>query len=195
MEAVENTAPEANQFFTVSRYKLSIMFIMTLGLYAVYWFYKNWKLQQPLMDKKIWPVMRGIFSIFFTHALFERIRRIAEEKGIQEKYSYSAMATRFVVLVVVGNVIGNFDGSDVVGIFTVISLVLMLVSLYPLVVIQDTVNHINNDPHGLDNDDITLANYALMVLGALLWFFIVVGLLVEFGYIAVAWAAGVQPVC
>jgi len=177
---------EENPYFTVSTYKLSVMYIMTLGLYAVYWFYKNWKLQQPHVEKNIWPVWRGVFSIFFAHSLLERVRITAESKSIATNYSHSLMATVFVSLVVLGNIVGMFDQNEEFGIFSIISFTLSMVALYPLRVVQQTVNQINNDPHGVFNDDMTIINNVFIVIGAVIWFFVVVAALASFGIINLA---------
>ena len=181
MESDSISGTTEKQYFTVSTYKLSVMYIMTLGLYAVYWFYKNWSLQKPLMEKKISPVWRSIFSIFFTHSLFERIRVSAEQKNIVTEYSYRHMATLFVVLMVLGNIIGAFERGDTFGVISIISFFLLMVGVYPLCVIQNTVNSINDDPYGVFNNEMTFVNYVFIVIGAVMWFFIAIAVLVNFG--------------
>lgn len=185
MEPTPFSETGERHYFTVSQYKLSVMYLMTLGLYAVYWFYKNWKLQQPLMDKKISPVWRSIFSIFFTHSLFDRVRVSADQQNTVSKYSYSFMATLFVSLVVVSNILGNIESGDVVGVITIVGLFLSVVALYPLYVIQGIVNNINKDPHGVFNNEMTLINYAFIVIGAVMWFFIAIAALANFGVLQI----------
>ena len=102
--AVENdvfTDEDQPRYFPVSEGKFMTLYILSFGLYGVYWFYKNWKLQEPKMDKKIYPVWRAIFSIFFTHALFKRIDQSASHLEKQHKFNASALATFFVAAVVV----------------------------------------------------------------------------------------------
>ncbi len=56
MSTLENNEPlqkNSTAFFPVSEGKLITLYILSFGLYGVYWFYKNWKLQQKSMDKKI----------------------------------------------------------------------------------------------------------------------------------------------
>ncbi len=181
METGATNSTGETQYFTVSQYKFVIMYFMTLGLYSVYWFYKNWKFQQPLMEKNIWPVWRSIFSIFFTHSLFQRVRISAEKKNINTGYSYSFMATMFVTLMVVGNVLSNFERSGTFGSISIVSMFILLGGLYPLYVVQETINNINGDPHGVFNNDITLINYVFIVAGAVLWFSIVLAALINYG--------------
>ena len=49
------------EFFPVSEGKLITLYILSFGLYGIYWFYKNWKLQQKKIDKKIIPILRAVF--------------------------------------------------------------------------------------------------------------------------------------
>jgi hypothetical protein len=66
-EPVQTTKME---FYAVSQKKFLIMYIGTLGLYSVYWFYKHWSLYKKSENEEMWPIMRSIFQIFFTHSLF-----------------------------------------------------------------------------------------------------------------------------
>lgn len=167
-------------FFTVSKYKLSVMYLATMGLYAIYWFYKNWKLQQPYMEKNIMPVWRASFSIFFTHSLFKRIRSTAEQNNINLNYNNNIMATLFVALMVLSSLLNQVTGSQNINILGITGLVLFVAGLYPLVLVQVTINQINNDPHGVFNDSFSALNYTFIVLGAIMWFLMITGLLISF---------------
>jgi len=173
------------QFFPVSEGKLMTLYIVSLGLYGVYWFYKNWKLQQPLMDKKIHPVWRAIFSIFFTHALFRRIN--AQATGLEKKYQFNAnvLATFFVATIVVSHILdrlsthsATFEGM-ISSTVIITSLVLLCLSVYPMVKVQATANRINGDMLGYLNHKYSAWNYALIVFGVLLWLLIGMGIFAE----------------
>lgn len=173
------------EYFAVSEGKLITLYIMSFGLYGVYWFYKNWRLQQPKMDKKIFPVMRAIFSIFFTHSLFNRIHRSAEHLEQKHKFNANLLATFFVCAVIIGNLLdrvtvntdlaGNLPNSAVI----VISLIIFLLSAYPLAVVQATVNRINNDMLGYLNHKYSIWNYLLIACGAVFWVMLALGLLAD----------------
>ena len=185
---VENIEAENQpEFFPVSEGKLITLYILSFGLYGIYWFYKNWKLQQPKMDKKIFPVMRAIFSIFFTHALFNRINKSAENQNLEQKHKFNAnlLATIFVAAVIIGNLLDPVSMStsilESLTSKTVItaSLVIFIISVYPMVTVQATVNRINNDILGYLNYKYSLWNYLLIVLGALIWLMLAMGLLAQ----------------
>jgi hypothetical protein len=62
------------EFFSVSPFKFGVMATCTLGLYELYWFYKNWKLVKVREGSKIVPLVRGIFSLIFCFKLISKIR-------------------------------------------------------------------------------------------------------------------------
>jgi len=173
------------QFFPVSEGKLITLYILSLGLYGVYWFYKNWKLQQPLMDKKIYPVWRAIFSIFFTHALFRRINEQATDLEKKHQFNANTLATFFVATIVASHILDRlsthstmFEGM-ISSTVIITSLVLLCLSAFPMVKVQATVNRINGDMLGYLNHKYSLGNYALIIFGVLLWLLIAMGLFAE----------------
>lgn len=60
-------------FFPVSVTKLVVMSTVTLGLYQLYWFWRNWILVKNRERTRILPFMRALFPVFFVYALFDRI--------------------------------------------------------------------------------------------------------------------------
>lgn len=50
---VEIRGAKRAHFFVTSLGKMSVLFLVTLGLYGVYWMYKHWKAQQPQMERRI----------------------------------------------------------------------------------------------------------------------------------------------
>jgi len=176
---------EQPSYFPVSEGKFLTLYILSFGLYGVFWFYKNWKLQEPLMDKKIYPVWRAIFSIFFTHALFRRIDQSAAHLDKQHRFNANALATFFVAAIVISNILENLSSNSGVLLnmssnsIIIVSLSLFLASAYPMVKVQATVNRINNDMLGYLNHKYSLWNYVLITLGTLIWIMIALGLLAE----------------
>jgi hypothetical protein len=61
-------------FFTVSPTKLVVMSVCTLGLYQVYWFYKQWVLIRQRSEPLVIPWARAFFGIFWCYSCFEFIR-------------------------------------------------------------------------------------------------------------------------
>ena len=64
-------------FFSVSITKLVVLSLCSLGLYELYWFYKNWQLVKNHERSDISPFWRAIFANFFCYALFRRVKESA----------------------------------------------------------------------------------------------------------------------
>ncbi len=184
---IQTRPPDENEtpFFPVSEGKLITLYILSFGLYGIYWFQQNWKRQQPMMDKKIYPVWRAVFSIFFTHSLFKRIDQQAVHLPQQHKFNANGLATFFVAAIIVSNVIDRLSiNTDIAQNITnttliITSLVLFLFSAYPLAKVQATVNRINNDMLGYLNHKYSVWNYVLIILGIVSWLMLAMGLLAE----------------
>lgn len=180
-----NDTESSLEYFPVSEGKLMTLYILSFGLYGIYWFYKNWKLQQPKMDKKIFPLLRAIFSIFFTHSLFNRINKSAEHLEQKHKFNANLLATFFVAAVVVGNLLDRIAASTSVlenlsnNTIIISSLVIFLLSAYPLAAVQATVNRINNDMLGYLNHKYSMWNYLLIAFGVIIWVMLALGLLAD----------------
>ena len=67
------TELKAPVFFPVSLVKLVVLSVCTLGLYEIYWFYKNWYFVKRREKSDIIPAARSIFAFFFCYALFRRV--------------------------------------------------------------------------------------------------------------------------
>ena len=176
------------RFFPVSEGKLITMYIVSFGMYSIYWFYKNWKLQQASMDKKISPVWRSIFWIFFTHALFRRIDQQAVHLDKKHRFNANTLATLFVAAIIVSNILDQLTqltvSADMFGAVSlngimVTSLILFFLSVYPLARVLASVNRINNDILGYLNHKYSFWNYLLIVTGIILWLLFALGMLNE----------------
>jgi hypothetical protein len=84
-------------FFAVSIAKLTVLSLCTLGLYELYWFYKNWQFVRARERSNIVPVLRAFFAVFFCYACFARIRDHGKKVGIQPPLSAGACATGWIL--------------------------------------------------------------------------------------------------
>ncbi|HSA90506.1 MAG TPA: hypothetical protein VLF42_11465 [Burkholderiales bacterium] len=91
------SAPEP-VFFAVSGLKLALMSVVTLGLYEVYWFYKNWKCVQRNSGDRVNAPLRAIFYPVISYPLFKRIRSHAQGSGVQADFPAGALAGAVFVL-------------------------------------------------------------------------------------------------
>ena len=58
--------------------KLMLMTFGTLGLYVVYWFYRNWKTIRQIEGSEAWPFWRAVFSPLWAYTCFKAMAGIAE---------------------------------------------------------------------------------------------------------------------
>lgn len=172
------------QFYVVSIKKFTILFFITLGLYSIYWFYKNWKEHKVYSGKNIWPVPRAIFAIFFTHSLFSEVQSALKSKNKIFEWSPGNLATAYVALAIVSQILERMSmkeiGSPISDLLSILVLPLMYM---PLVKAQKAINFSQDDPNGIANKSFTGANYVWIILGVLFWLVMFFGYLVMFGLI------------
>ncbi|TFW36214.1 hypothetical protein [Massilia horti] len=186
-------ADSAPMFYVVSKRKFAILFLATMSLYLVYWFYKNWdryKDKWPHASKfgsTIWPVPRAIFSIFFVHALFRKIKAHGQDNPAVGKWSNNVHATLIVLLMIVSTVFDPSTSRVLGSPFTaigppygeVLSLALLVPLLFQFLKAQEMINISCGDPGGVSNSSFSKANYAWVVIGVLFWISAIIGILLS----------------
>jgi hypothetical protein len=170
-------------FYVVSMTKYLVLFLATLGMYKIYWHYKNWALyrewqrSRPNGDDDLWPIPRGIFSIFFTHSLFREVKAYGDMEGRELDWNPDALATGVVILAIVGNVL---DRCAAKGIGSPMTDTLALVAMIPLLFlyckVQPKINASCGDEKGAGNSKFTWANWIWIAIGAIFWTLVVIGL-------------------
>ena len=171
---VEGVAPE---FFVVGVPKFLLMCVFTLGLYTVYWFYQNFKLQKAKHSIDSWPIARSIFNIFFVHSLFESIEKSLQRKEINFEWSYKELATFYVVTILASRIFSQLYTYKVFPPYTeIVALSLIPVIAYLLTKAQKAINVYEGDPEGNSNADFSATNYIFLVLGCIWWALIIFGL-------------------
>lgn len=171
-------------FYIVSRKKLAILYLATLGLYGIYWFYKNWSNYKHSTsdrfnpDRAIWPVPRGLFSIFFVHALFREIKGFGRDNATLAEWNNEGNATKLVLTMIVSNVLDRLSYRSIGSPYTDLASLLILAPLLTLLVeAQRMINVSCGDPDGESNSRFTKANYAWIVLGTITWILVIIGLM------------------
>lgn len=156
---------EGAPFFVTSLRKMAILYVATFGLYAFYWFYKQWSSQRAAMPKKIHPAWRSFFQIFFTHSL---CRRIAERlAGRGETWKYRATAWSYVGLMILSSMIDKAM-AELTG-FATLAAALNLLQLWPLLLIQRKSNLATDDATGSGNSRFSTSNIVFVILGVAFW--------------------------
>ncbi len=92
--------------------RLILLSIASGGLYEAYWIYKNWRYIKERDSRYIHPFWRGIFGIVFCHSLLKRIHADTEARSMEEpSFSPRGLATGWVILVLLANLIGRTPGA------------------------------------------------------------------------------------
>lgn len=177
-QAELEVAKPLHEFYVVSIQKFMVLFLVTVSLYSVYWFYKNWSLYKSYNQVKLLAPLRAIFSILFTHSLFGRVHEALKNKSIAHAWSPAWIATLYVIASVVSQVFDQLSAKSVGSPYTdIISIFMLFLTCYPLVVAQRAINVSQEDASGESNKNFTPANIIWCILGGLLWLLIGVGLL------------------
>ena len=100
-------------YYVVAPGKFLTLTVLTLGLYLVYWFYRQWRMIKERDESNIWPVPRGLFYVFFTHSLYSDINERLEQDGVRFQWSPGISATLVVILTVLSNVLGRLSGENI----------------------------------------------------------------------------------
>lgn len=156
-------------FFEISKRKLLIMSMGTLGFYSIYWFYKNWVRYNQRESANTWPLARTIFSIFFMHSLCSKLEVYHKEKTGDISRKLNEYATLYVLLFLT---IFIPEPSGLV-LQIISSTILLIASIsgytYILMKLQNIVNIANGEKSEEVNDKLTGTNFAWLALGALIY--------------------------
>ena len=159
-------------FYVVSPKKFLIMFLGTMGVYGIYWFYKQWDNYKIASGHKIWPAVRAFFSIFFAPILFKNIA--AKDINQSEKLTklVNMAGTLYVFAYVASKAGDRLAAMNIGSPFTIfVNILLMPVMCWCLYQAQIIANRVCNDPDGESNDKLTLHNYLWLALGICYWAF------------------------
>lgn len=163
-------------FYIVSPKKFLILFIGTFGIYAVYWFFKHWDQYKKSTNEDMWPIMRGIFSIFFTHSLFALFEMKYKNKTGEMPKSINYLATMYVVVAIICQIFSKLsDNGYGVPLTFYFSLFIFPVSGWVLYKAQSLANFSGDDVNGNSNNKITFLNYIWLILGFAFWLLILLG--------------------
>ena len=171
-------------FYVVSLNKMTVLFLLTLGMYQIYWNFKNWHLYRERskyeegLVKGVWPVPRSLFPQFFTHSLFYKVQDHATAHARALVWNVDTNATLVVFLTIIVAVSSRlFDkgiGSPYSGSVAVVSIVLAMFAYRSA---QRQINAACGDPLGRSNQDYTLANLAWIVTGGIFIALMIIGLM------------------
>jgi len=172
------TAPSGDQprYYIVAPFKFILLSVLTLTLYFVYWFYKNWRLIKEDDNDDLWPIPRAFFYIFFTHALFTDVQESFKTQEREWDWQPGVLATLFVIVTIAGNLVDRVIPYEA---YPLLSSLLpfgsTLLATFLLLPGQKAINAACGDDAGMRNAKLTAANWAWMVVGGIFWLLILIG--------------------
>ncbi len=153
-------------FYVVSKRKLAVLFVATLGLYFMYWSYRNWKNYRAATAVRVMPSVRAVMSVWFTYALFRAIDRRIYATGFRYKWYPRFLALTFILLCVLESTrIWILD----LQLSLAILMVLLTLQVSCLMRVQVAINYLADDASGRQNSTLSPINWMWIVLGLCWW--------------------------
>lgn len=161
------------EYFSIPPKRLALLSVLTLGLYEIFWFYKNWEAIRKAEQQKISPLGRAIFTVFYCHGFFKKVLQSAKKQGYSDSYSPGMLATVYIILLLVGNGLSRIENSTF-GL-DVLWLLIAISSFIPLLSIQKAINFNNSKivPNFDRSRKFSRGEIILTVIGVI-WFELVV---------------------
>jgi hypothetical protein len=150
-------------FFAVSRTKLLVLSVCTMGLYTYYWIYMNWKSVRRRTRKYFSPIRRTVFAQFFCYPLFNRIRKFSPEVP-GSRFAAGPLAAAWIVLTLVPIIPGPLG---LLGLFAP-------VALLPVQAASNAVNQAAAPRHD-PNSRFSAWNWVGVAVGGPLLLVVIVG--------------------
>ncbi|MFH1715230.1 MAG: hypothetical protein ABH857_03430 [Elusimicrobiota bacterium] len=154
-------------FFPVSKMKLAVMSLCTLGIYDIYWFYKYWVYIKKKTGENIMPITRAVIAIIFCYQCFAHVSNEVEKHNIKLSKSALYLTIWYVLFLIFG--------------LAPVLVIIGMLKFIPLLYIQEAVNKANakSAPDMDPNSRITWKNILAMIPGAILLLINIIGLFVR----------------
>lgn len=152
--------------YVVGARKFFLLYLLTWGLYGIYWFYLHWARIRTAKRQEMWPAARAIFPVFFTHSLARELDESLRKAERDYTWSPTAVATTLVVLQFVSSFLDRWSWSQSESAaVTIISIALLL----PIAGLSWSLQHVANlacdEPTGDSNRRLTWANGLWLAAG------------------------------
>lgn len=152
----------------INETKFIILYFASFGLYGIWWMYKAWKFFREKDSMDIMPVARAIFAIIFTHVLIEKVQNYAHTNGYVRSYSSSFLFISLLIL----NTLSKLPDP-----YWLLSFLAFIPLIKPLNAFNFAIRN-SEDYHAIDSSGFNGKQIGLLVIGALLFALIIIGLFV-----------------
>ena len=148
------------RFFTTIPWKFAVLSITTMGLYQVYWFYRNWKLYSRYSRIPMSPFWRTFFFLPFSYCFFSMVKREVLRRNAQDTMN-PLVITILYVLVIFAILLPRP--------FCLIG----FLSFYPLVIVQKSMltNQTDSGVVHYASTDLKVRHFLVIVIGGGFVFF------------------------
>ena len=127
-------------FLYIPTGRLLAMSIATLGIYDAYWVYKNWRFFKERDGLKIQPFWRAVFTYFFMASLLKAIKTDpAANKILPAQFSSSGLAAGWLVLSIIGSMLGRSPEPEV----NFLGVIISAPAFCFLMPVQNYINELN----------------------------------------------------
>jgi transglutaminase-like putative cysteine protease len=109
LECRKIPADEKSIFFPVSPAKHVTLWVLTFGIYGVYWFYKNFRYIKEQNNLSIMPLARGFFYAFWYYPLWEKLKEDNNERFEENHLPKKSVALFIAILFFIGSAISSRD--------------------------------------------------------------------------------------
>lgn len=152
----------------MSEVKLALLSLATLGLYELYWFYRNWKLRKQVRKSDVSPFWRAFFAPIFAFSLFEDVLSEARRVRVSVGWSAGELGVAFLLLSAAWRLPDPYW-------------MVTLLSFVPLVLVQRVINKANakSANPGPVNQSYSVLNVVGIVLGGLVLLLGIIGTFVS----------------
>lgn len=157
-------------FYVVSMGKFSALFIATMGLYSLYWFYKHWSLLGAAQQKSTQPILRTVLNVVFMPALCKELANIEKTQEQQYNWNPQSLALGYIVLQVISVLISLGVYEEKISIYLALIQIPLLFGHYLyLYKFQLVANRVCGDAFGKANNTFSIHNHIWIVFGIVLW--------------------------
>ena len=133
-----NSADQPIYFLNLYPRLVYVYYIITGGLYGLFWFYKQWRAVKVARRPTIMPLWRSLFVLFFILQLFDTISNENVRRRDSKLYLPTATAFLYMIPAIFLNIIASREFSGIV--ITISYLVLTSASACALALTQRTIN-------------------------------------------------------
>ena len=159
----DNRQTSTVDLFSISPARLALLSVLTIGLYEIYWFYRNWKALKGIDPEVKHPFWRAVFTVFYCYSLFKKVLGAAKKLNYKGAYNPGPLATTYIILLLIGDGWGRASNLDKDTDITL--MIVSLLSFVPLLYIQRALNFIAGRHHSKRKFRPTVGEVLVVIIG------------------------------